>query len=204
MLGNHLDCCHFFGSFEVPEGEAIVCSCACHRSCPVAKKKSGIEAELLAACTCPGGVQLRRNQELLTERDLARIAQIREAARQDWAASDEAARKEKVKQRLVQAYEAAAAQAAGRPLEDHLPMENPRELPMENPREVMYLFANRLADLGTEEEAAHLLGLTADQVTAARNAAREFHLRRIVEHLPERKRKRVEKRLRKMPWPPPS
>jgi hypothetical protein len=162
----------------------------------VAKKKSGREAELLAACTCPGGEQLRRNQELLTERDLARIAQIRAAARRDWATSDEATRKETLKQHLVQAYEAAAAQAAGLPPEDHLPMENPRE--------VMNLFANRLADLGSEEEAAHLLGLTADQVTAARNAAREFHLRRIVEHLPERKRKRVEKRLRKMPWPPPS
>jgi hypothetical protein len=196
MLGNHLECCHFFGSLEVPEDEAIVCACACHRSCPVARKESGREAELLAACTCPGGEELRRNQELLSERDLARIAQIRQAARRDWAASDEATRRQRVKQRLVQAYEAAAAEAAGRPLEDHLPVEGPRE--------VMNLLANTLAELGSEEEAARLLGLTAGQVSAARDAAREFHLRRIVEHLPQRQRKRLEKRLRKKPWPPPS
>jgi hypothetical protein len=193
MLGNHRDCCHFFGSFDAPEGEATVCSCACHSSCAVAKKKSGIEAELLAACTCPGGERLRRNLELLPEPVRARIEQLREASRQELAGG-EAARKEATKRRLVRAYETAAAQVAGQPLENAF---------VPNPREAMKFFVEMLAQVGSEEEAARLLGLTADEVTAVRDEMHELRFRRIEEHLPERVIKRLRKRSHKQPWPPP-
>jgi hypothetical protein len=105
---------------------------------------------------------------------------------------DEAARKETAKRHIVQAYEAAAAQLAGRPLEDHDPVENPRK--------AMNFFIKMLADLGSEEEAARLLGLTEDELTAARNAWYEARIRAIEEQAP----KRVRNRVRGLPWPPPS
>ena len=192
MLENHRECGHVQGVFGAPEGEVMLCLCACHRSCPVGQKRSGRYVEVQAACTCPGTEEIRRNLERAgIQPDPSRVAQLLEASRQEWS-GDEAARKETAKRHIVQAYEAAAAQAAGQPLENH-------EFVGGSP-EAMNIFIDMLANLDSEEEAARLLGLTSDQVTAARDAAHEFRLRTVAEHLPERMRERV----RKLPRRPPS
>jgi hypothetical protein len=136
---------------------------------------------------------LRRNQELLTDADRARLEQVWRASRQR-RAGDEAARKERAKQALVLGYQAAAAQVAGRPTENTF---------VPSPREAMNAIVDFLANVGSEEEAARLLGLTRDEVTAARREMHQFRLRLSVEHFPEHKRERMLRRLRKMPWPPP-
>jgi hypothetical protein len=78
---------------------------------------------------------------------------------------DDAARKEGSKRRLVQGYRA-AAQAAGEPSDFHTSLESPQE--------AMNFMIDVLATLGSDAEAARLLGLTDDQVAAARNAAEGY------------------------------
>ena len=103
----------------------------------------------------------------------------------EWT-GDEAARRETAKRHIVRAYEAAAAQAAGQPLEGH-------DL-VENPRRAMTFFVNALAGLASEEEVARLLGLTADEVTTARNAWYDARVRAMEEHPSWRSRNRFLRR----------
>jgi hypothetical protein len=113
-----------------------------------------------------------------------------ERAWPEWT-GDEAARRETAKRHIVRAYEAAAAQAAGQPLDGH-------DL-VENPRKAMTFFINALAGLASEEEVGRLLGLTEDEVSAARHAWYDARVRALEEH-PSR---RARSPLRRRSWRPP-
>ena len=89
----------------------------------------------------------------------------------------------------MQAYEAAAAQAAERPLPD--------QEPGENPRVAMNFLVDLLAKWESVPEAARLLGLTAAEVTAARDAADEFRIAASLNNLnvPDRRKRKLAKRM---------
>jgi hypothetical protein len=81
-------------------------------------------------------------------------------------AGDEDARAERGKRALVKGYEAAAAQAAGQPVDP--------DDAMENPQLAMQLIASTLANIESEAAAAHRLGLSEAQVTEMQESAMEF------------------------------
>ena len=89
----------------------------------------------------------------------------------------------------MQAYEAAAAQAAERPLPD--------QEPGENPRVAMNFLVDLLATWESVPEAARLLGLTAAEVTAARDAADEFRIAASLNNLKvsDRRKRKLAKRM---------
>jgi hypothetical protein len=120
--------------------------------------------ELRLSCTCPGAEEVRRNQDQ-ARIDPSEIAQRLEVFRQR-SMGDEAARKERVKGDLVKAYEAAATQAVGRPIDP--------DIALESPRDAMNIIIDMLANMDSDAEAARLLGLMDAQVAAARNAAKRI------------------------------
>jgi hypothetical protein len=156
--GAHHDCGHVLGFVGAAEGKVTLCSCPCHESCP--QQGSPGLMDLMLSCTCPGTVQIRRNQEQAGI-DPAQVVRLMEARRQRQADPDE------VKRELVEVYEAAAAQLAGQTSPHHVTFEGP-------PQETMEFIVFYLATRYSGTEAARLVGLTETQVSAAVAAARKM------------------------------
>lgn len=90
---------------------------------------------------------------------------------------------------LVQAYEAAAAQAVERPL--------PNLEALDNPRLAMNFIVDSLARSESEAEAARLLGLPDAEVAAARNAADEFRIAAMLDKIKasDRRKRKLAKQM---------
>jgi hypothetical protein len=97
-------------------------------------------------------------------------------------AGDEDARAEKGKRALVKGYEAAAAQAAGQPVDP--------DDAMENPQLAMQLIADTLTSIESEAAAARRLGLSEAQVAELRESAMEFRAGIIRGLIGSRRKKR--------------
>lgn len=175
-LGEHRVCVHvdMHTSTEVREGEVALCSCDCHQPCPVGGRKAVGFLEWRSACTCPGAESMQRVQG-------PEVARRLESFRREMA-GDEDARAERGKQALVRGYEAAAAQAAGQPVDP--------DDAMENPRLAMQLIVDTLARVESEGAAARRLGLSEARVAAMRESAMEFRVGIIRGFIRSRRKKR--------------
>lgn len=163
---DHPHCLHMYGSVEVGEGEVGLCSCDCHQSCPLARRRAIDFWEWRSACTCPGSENLRGVQDQpgsVLEVMARRLESFRRMA------GDEDARREMGKQALVHLYEAAAAQAAEQPIDPHTSAEDLRF----RKESMVYLLANMESDA----TAARMLGLSEAEVAAMRKSARESQAR---------------------------
>ena len=165
----HHDCAHLYGSPWVAEGEVALCACPCHESCPM--QGSSAVADSMTSCTCPGYAQLRRDQER-AGLDPTQVAQLMEALRQLPSDPDMDERQ------FVKLYEAAAAQAAVQPSPHQITFDGP-------PQKMMELAVSALASRCSEAEAAHLLGLTEKQVSAAIWTMRKVDRYRRLRYLTE-------------------
>jgi hypothetical protein len=150
--GAHHDCGHMLGFVGAAEGRITLCSCPCHESCP--QQGSPGLMDFMLSCTCPGTVQIRRNQEQ-ARIDPAQVVRLMEASRQRQADPDE------VKREFAEIYEAAAAQQAGQTSSHYVTFEG-------SPQEMMEFIFFYLATRYSVTEAARLLGLTETQVAEAR------------------------------------
>lgn len=162
-LGEHRVCVHVYvhASGGVRVGEVSLCSCYCHQPCPVGGQEAVGFVEWRSACTCPGAEAMRRIDPEVLARRL-------ESVRRDMAGEEDDARAERAKQALAKGYEAAAAQAAGQPVDP--------DDAMENPQVVMQLIADTLAGVESEAAAARRLGLSEARVAELRESAMEFHV----------------------------
>src|SRR5258708_1799460 len=132
-----------YTSTGVREGEITLCSCDCHQPCPVGGRKAVGFLEWRSACTCPGAESMRR------VKGPEALARRLESFRREMA-GDEDARAERGKQAMVKGYEAAAAQAAGQPVDP--------DDAMESPQLAIQLIADTLAGVESEAAAARRLG----------------------------------------------
>jgi hypothetical protein len=163
-LGEHHDCVHnMYASTGAREGQVALCSCDCHESCPVGGRDAASFLEWRFACTCPGTEGMRRAQDQAGA-DPEVLARQFESYRRELAGAD--TRSEMGKRALVKGYEAAAAQAAGQPVDP--------DDAMENPQRAMQLIADTLASIESEAAAARRLGVSEAQVAELRESAREF------------------------------
>jgi hypothetical protein len=168
-LDEHHDCVHMYASTEAREGQVALCSCDCHESCPVGGREVASFLVWRSACTCPGAEDMRRAQDQAGA-DPEELERQFESFRRELA-GDEDARAERGKRALAKGYEAAAAQAAGQPVDP--------DDAMENPELAMQLIADTLANVESEAATARRLGLSEAQVTEMRESAMEFRARII-------------------------
>jgi hypothetical protein len=93
------------------------------------------------------------------------LVQRLESVRWEQPAEGEDAKADRLRRKLVRAYEAAAAQADGRSADP--------DTALENPRLTVSVIVDILAKSASNTEAARLLGLTEAEVAAARSTAHE-------------------------------
>jgi hypothetical protein len=163
-FGRHHDCVHMYASTEAREGQVALCSCDCHEACRVGGRTAASFLVWRSACTCPGAEDMRRAQDQAGVDPEVLERQFESFHRE--LAGDEDARSERGKRALVKGYEAAAAQAAGQPVDP--------DDAMENPQVAMQLIVDTLANIESETAAARRLGLREAQVAEMRKSAMEF------------------------------
>lgn len=179
-LGKHHDCVHMNVSVGVGEGEIGLCSCDCHRSCPLAGRRAVGFLEWRSVCTCPGAENMRRVQDQAGS-DPEVMARKLESFRRDLAGGQDA-RREMAKRALAKGYEAAAAQAAGQPVDP--------DTAMENPQLAMRLIVNMLANMDSEATSARMLGLSDVELAAMRESMRESRAGTIRSFIDSMRKKR--------------
>jgi hypothetical protein len=113
----HHDCGHVLGIVGAAEGEVTLCSCPCHEPCPLGQQRSAGHLDFMLTCTCPAHLTIRRNQERvgLDPAEVVRLTQARRQQRTPLGDLSDDQGQELVKRGLIRVYQAAAAQAAGRP-----------------------------------------------------------------------------------------
>jgi hypothetical protein len=161
------DACAHQNAGVLPDDVVPLCSCDCHKSCPVTGRTGVSYTEKMRLCTCPGTEKVRGLQAR-SGIDLAEMWRLAEAVRE--RPPDPELGKEHVARALARLYEV-AARDAGEPA-------GPGTWFKDTPQKAMDHAMLGLAAEKSSEEIMRLLNMTEAEVRKRMKAARR-NIRRM-------------------------